>query len=115
MNWSVPRPIITVMASERSEGFAGLQITYRDRVEVDALLRALEGQARAAARADGIPFERDNVFMLGIVMPCGSRFLFRDATSVPHTDIECPCGNPQHWVIRYAEKVQDAAPVPVWP
>lgn len=115
MNLLIPRPVITVMASERHEGFAGLQITYGQEGEIQDLLQELESQARLAAEADSIDFDGPGVFMLGIIMPCGSRILFRRASDVPREDVECPCGDRLHWVVRYQEKVECSMPAAIWP
>ncbi len=41
---------------------------------------------------------------LSIKMPCGAKFelkTFGEVINLPIKDIPCPCGNPNHWFIRY--------------
>lgn len=114
MNFTVPIPIITVASKKAHGAFIGLNITFTRDGDIDAALLKLEGYARRAAAEAGKDLDTDDLFMIGIVMPCGCRYLFRRAEDIPRADVACDCGNPTHKVIHYHEQ---AAPVPVemWP
>lgn len=114
--WMIPRPVITVMSGERREGFIGVNVTFDNDDQVDAMFGKLERHAESLARKDGIDWDQGNVFMLGIVMPCGSRFLFRRAVDMPRETLPCNCGDPDHVVVKFTQKlVKESVRQPVWP
>lgn len=39
--------------------------------------------------------------LLIIEMPCGSRIEYWAYSDIPEVDVPCPCGNPNHWLIKY--------------
>lgn len=112
--WSIPIPIITVMSKRERGAFVGLRIGYEDEGQIGAALLKLEGYARNAAAREGRDMDRDNLFLIGIVMPCGARFLFRRAEDIPREDVPCPCGDPLHTIVRY-ERKEERVPVGMWP
>lgn len=111
----VPRPIITVMSGERRTGFVGVNVTYESTEQVDSVFERLENHAHELARRDGIDWHAPNVFMLGIVMPCGSRFLFRRAIDMPRDTLPCSCGDPDHQVVRFTQAARVGVRQPIWP
>lgn len=111
----VPRPVITVVGGKDRDTFAGIEITYKDKGEITELLDRLEGHAMAAAIHDGINWDASNTFMLGIIMPCGSRYLFRRAQDVPRETMQCDCGHPEHFVVLMSEQPAEIVRQPVWP
>ncbi len=36
-----------------------------------------------------------------VLMPCGKKFKFNSADEVPKQDVKCPCGHPDHWIVKY--------------
>ena len=42
-----------------------------------------------------------------ITMPCGKSQEFRTAEDIPFDDLPCPCGNPEHWLIKYGKGDND--------
>jgi len=36
-----------------------------------------------------------------VVMPCGSKVKYNTIFDIPNEDIPCPCGNPNHWLVKY--------------
>jgi hypothetical protein len=38
---------------------------------------------------------------LYLFMPCGARERYTAFDDVPWQSVRCPCGHPQHWLIRY--------------
>lgn len=117
MKMVLARPVITIMAGAARTSFVGVQIEYErgDFSMATQLLRELEEQAWAAAMADNIDWESPSTFMLGIVMPCGNRYLFRRAIDVPQETMLCGCGSPAHRVIEYVERQPAIVRQPIWP
>lgn len=48
-----------------------------------------------------------NVPALVLEAPCGHRVEYRDFADVPREDVPCPCGDPNHWIIKYEDKTVD--------
>ena len=38
-----------------------------------------------------------------IIMPCGYKLEYKNFDDIPEEDVSCPCGNPNHWLIRYED------------
>lgn len=38
-----------------------------------------------------------------ITMPCGKEWRFRAVSDIPFGDLPCPCGRPDHYLIKYEE------------
>ena len=36
-----------------------------------------------------------------VLMPCGKKFRFNSADEVPKENLRCPCGHPDHWIVKY--------------
>jgi len=36
-----------------------------------------------------------------VEMPCGVKRVYDDLSFVPLVDTPCPCGNPDHWLVRW--------------
>jgi len=51
----------------------------------------------------GIDISGDNAPLLSIVLSCGSRVDFKTAEDIPLVDYPCPCGNPNHWTLKWGE------------
>lgn len=52
-----------------------------------------------AAQFDGRP----GMAFMRVDMPCGSVVVYKTADMVPAESVPCPCGDPNHWVIKYEE------------
>jgi len=115
MDFTVPRPVITVMSGERRRGFVGVNVSAASSDQVDVVYARLEKHARNLANNDGIDWDAGNIFMLGIVMPCGSRFLFRRADDMPRETLPCNCGDPDHIVVKISVEATAGIRQPVWP
>ena len=42
--------------------------------------------------------------LLKINMPCGKSVVYRSLEQIPEHSVLCPCGNPNHWLIKYEGK-----------
>jgi len=36
-----------------------------------------------------------------LYMSCGHKMTFHSAEKLPNQNIPCPCGNPNHWIVKY--------------
>lgn len=36
-----------------------------------------------------------------VTMPCGNRATYKRPEDIPLKDTPCPCGDPNHWLVRY--------------
>jgi hypothetical protein len=36
-----------------------------------------------------------------VLMPCGKKFKFNSMDEVPKENLRCPCGHPDHWIVKY--------------
>jgi len=36
-----------------------------------------------------------------VLMPCGRKFKFNSEDEVPKENTRCPCGHPDHWIVKY--------------
>jgi len=36
-----------------------------------------------------------------LYMSCGYRMTFHSEEKLPNQNIPCPCGNPNHWIVKY--------------
>ena len=41
------------------------------------------------------------LFPYELVMPCGVKRIYDDIYFLPVVDTPCPCGNPNHWLVRW--------------
>lgn len=45
-----------------------------------------------------------NYVLLGVSLkPCGGRTSYRTVDDIPLEDVPCPCGDPDHWLIRFSD------------
>lgn len=103
------------MGGQGRSRFVGMEFTYLVPDQLPGLLVQLEQHARAAADSDGVDWDAPNTFMLGVVMPCGSRYLFRRAIDIPNETLVCNCGHPGHLVVLYTQKVPEPVRQNMWP
>jgi hypothetical protein len=61
---------------------------------------ALHGVGRTIDEAKE-DIERGYQFPQILYMSCGQRMLFVSAEKLPNQNIPCPCGNPNHWIVKY--------------
>lgn len=57
-----------------------------------------KGNNLEEARAD---IERGYLFPQIIYMSCGHKEKFEGLEFIPPFDAPCPCGNPNHWIVKY--------------
>ncbi len=48
----------------------------------------------------GLQYLYHNLPVVITVPGCGTQVIYRDKHSVPNMNIRCPCGDPNHWLIR---------------
>jgi len=36
-----------------------------------------------------------------LIMPCGVIVKYKSIEEIPDEDISCPCGDPNHWLVKY--------------
>jgi len=41
--------------------------------------------------------------LLTITLPCGGQATYRTVDDIPLVDVPCPCGDPNHWLIKYTK------------
>jgi hypothetical protein len=42
--------------------------------------------------------------MLSIEPPCGNVVNYQSLKDIPNRSVKCPCGNKDHWIIKYSEE-----------
>lgn len=45
--------------------------------------------------------EKNSTLLVVSLEPCGGQATYRTADDVPLVDVPCPCGDPNHWLIRW--------------
>lgn len=56
------------------------------------------------ARLAGLDPDDPNFTLLECSLEsCGGQAIYRTASDVPLVDIPCPCGDPNHWLIKWTE------------
>lgn len=41
---------------------------------------------------------------IGVGMPCGEKAAFAAIEDLPHASVPCPCGDEDHWLVKYEEE-----------
>lgn len=56
---------------------------------------------------DGLDVNSPDYTLLGVYLkPCGGSATYRTIDDIPLVDVPCPCGDPNHWLIKYTEVKQ---------
>lgn len=110
----VPVPAMTIRHTVEGRRTIGLRVEYHRPGQIPDLLRRLERQIYLHCGKVGVDLEGPGVVLLGIVMPCGHRYMFHRWEDIPQESMLCVCGNRDHLVLSY-EKIEAAAPVAIWP
>lgn len=64
--------------------------------------QALVDAIKREVRREGILKRKYADAVLEISLdPCGSKVSYKTFDDIPEQDVPCPCGNPDHWMIRY--------------
>jgi hypothetical protein len=50
--------------------------------------------------------------LLYYAMPCGNVYELKRGDRVPDEDIPCPCGDPNHWLVKIEKRDHPATPSP---
>ena len=50
------------------------------------------------------PEPKPTFYPFTINMPCGQTITFARREDVPLVDLPCPCGNPNHWLVKWSEE-----------
>jgi hypothetical protein len=50
-----------------------------------------------------LKFELSKRLPFAVTLPCGSTYTLERIEDLPNYDVECPCGNPAHWFVKYSE------------
>jgi len=53
------------------------------------------------------------VFPHRVEMPCGQVYIIAHPEVIPEEDVPCPCGDPEHWIVRYVDNRESGTPKPV--
>lgn len=66
------------------------------------VVQAYADEILKRAQARGMNTSHPNFYLLGISLEaCGGRVTYRTADDVPLVDVPCPCGDPNHWLIKW--------------
>ena len=71
-----------------------------------AQLQSADGFHRDFLRRPLVPFP------LEIDMPCGNKCTFESFAELPTADVPCPCGDPNHWIVKYDIKEEEEEQIP---
>lgn len=113
--FAVPTPAMTIRHEEDAPLVVGLRIDYRDRSEIPAMLATLERRIFIEYGRDLGSADVPGLMLLGIVMPCGRRYLFHTKDDIPTESMPCDCGKEGHWVVLF-ERIGKVVKLPAtWP
>lgn len=110
----IPVPAMTVRHTVAGRRTIGLRIDYHEPGQIPDLLRQLERRIYLHCGQTGFDPERPGVVLLGIVMPCGQRYMFRTCGDIPQESLPCDCGDSDHWVLLY-NQVEARVQAEMWP
>jgi len=51
----------------------------------------------------GTLFNPDEPLGIRIRLPCGNMLDIKQRRDIPLQDMPCPCGNPEHWLVKWPE------------
>lgn len=72
-----------------------------DREEV---VRAWADEVLSKALQRKVDVNSQDFTLLGVYLkPCGGSATYRTVDDIPLVDVPCPCGDPNHWLIKYQE------------
>ena len=66
------------------------------------LIRAWVDVLREDRKAAGL--KARDIFLVASLEPCGGQATYRTIEEVPLVDVPCPCGDPNHWLIKWSEE-----------
>jgi hypothetical protein len=71
-------------------------------------MHIIRGERTACAIMIVAPYEamlsdaaKTLTFPFSCILPCGSEYAIESTDDLPTTDLPCPCGNPNHWFVKY--------------
>lgn len=68
------------------------------------VLQAWADEILTSAASAGLDTNSPDFILLVVSLePCGGQATYRVADDIPLVDTPCPCGDPNHWLIRWAE------------
>ena len=67
----------------------------------EVLVQEIERRLEETLKAGYIPGPR--AAFLSISMPCGHVAVYEFKEVIPDVDVQCSCGDPKHWLIKYKE------------
>ena len=76
----------------------------KDRVEFrkEAMLGFIVKLNEAGGDGEGKPIDPEAPYAV-ITMDCGEEKTYRRIEDIPTEDVPCPCGNPNHWIVKWVE------------
>ena len=69
-------------------------------VLVDAVKRYVSDKKRQFPK---VRFPKPDIVLSLTIDSCGSTVNYKTFDDIPSQDVPCPCGNPNHWMIRYRD------------
>lgn len=51
---------------------------------------------------------REDFIKVKITMPCGKEVVYANTGEIPNVDTPCPCGDPNHWIVRFEKNGTEA-------
>jgi len=115
MKLVVPVPAMTIRHDVDSDLVVGMRIEYQEEGQIQAILEALERRIYIEQGRAGLDPSTPGLCLVGIVMPCGYRYIFHGRDDLPETSMPCGCGRDGHWVVLYDRVSQLASPAAIWP
>ena len=69
----------------------------------EEIVQAYADEILERARAKGMNIGHPNFILLGVTMElCGGQITYRTADDIPLVDVPCPCGDPNHWLVKWS-------------
>lgn len=67
------------------------------------VLQAWANETLASAASAGLDTDSPNFTLLAVSLKtCGGQAMYRTVEDIPLVDVPCPCGNPNHWLVRWS-------------
>jgi hypothetical protein len=106
---------MTIRHEADSDVVVGLRVEYETESQIPGLLAKLERRIYIEQGRAGLDHATPGLCMMGIVMPCGHRYLFHTKDDIPRSSLPCDCGKEGHWVVFYEQISTAVVPSEIWP
>lgn len=81
-----------------------VQYTTGNMQEKAQLNKILRRRLLSFLMASGHELDEQGNMPFTITSPCGNSITYPDIDDIPMADVPCPCGNPNHWFVKYTEE-----------